>query len=187
MLFSVNTSQNPVKSCMGAFHSTKTPVWNFGNFMRSMERYIPVAQTRPKHTYNYALKEKSKYCLYPKEHSTVSEGKKFLWIETIRFSECSNDSKQFLELYAGTAEGEGLVGPRPHHFFAPPPPLFANQILWFYSFFRFSIWKNYFQLSALPLFTLLRGPWYGNKFGVLANLYSARFCCIHFSLIDKLL
>ena len=26
---------------------------------------------------------------------------------------------------AGTAEGEGLVGPRPHHFFALPPPLFA--------------------------------------------------------------
>ena len=26
---------------------------------------------------------------------------------------------------AGTAEGEGLVGPRPHHFFAPPPPLFV--------------------------------------------------------------
>ena len=25
----------------------------------------------------------------------------------------------------GTAEGEGLVGPRPHHFFAPPFPLFA--------------------------------------------------------------
>ena len=25
----------------------------------------------------------------------------------------------------GTAEGEGLGGPRPHHFFAPPPPLFA--------------------------------------------------------------
>ena len=58
---------------------------------------------------------------------------------------------------SGTAEGEGLVGPRPHHFFAPLPPLFENQILWFYSFFRFSIWKNYFQLSALPLFTLLRG------------------------------
>ena len=36
----------------------------------------------------------------------------------------------------------------------------TNQILWFYSFFRFSIWKNHFQLSALPLFTLLRGPWY---------------------------
>ena len=27
------------------------------------------------------------------------EGKKFLWIEAIRFSEYSNDSKQFLELY----------------------------------------------------------------------------------------
>ena len=25
----------------------------------------------------------------------------------------------------GTAEGEGLVGPRPHHFFASLPPLFA--------------------------------------------------------------
>ena len=29
----------------------------------------------------------------------ASEGKKFLWIEAIRFSEYSNDSKQFLELY----------------------------------------------------------------------------------------
>ena len=30
------------------------------------------------------------------------------------------------ELYvAGTAKGLGLVGPRPHHFFAPPPPLLA--------------------------------------------------------------
>ena len=26
------------------------------------------------HTHNYALKEKSKYCLYPKEHSTVKKG-----------------------------------------------------------------------------------------------------------------
>ena len=26
---------------------------------------------------------------------------------------------------SGTAEGEGRVGPRPHHFFAPPPPLLA--------------------------------------------------------------
>ena len=72
-------------------------------------------------------------------------------------------------LVSGTAEGEGLVGPRSHHFFAPQPPLFENQILWFYSFFRFSIWKNYFQLSALPLFTLLRGPCvllhFTNKFG----------------------
>ena len=28
-------------------------------------------------------------------------------------------------LITRTAEGEGLVGPRPHHFFAPPLPLFA--------------------------------------------------------------
>ena len=40
----------------------------------------------------------------------------------------------------------------------------TNQILWFYSFFRFSIWKNHFQLSALPLFTLLRGPCKGTIF-----------------------
>ena len=81
-------------------------------------RFVIVAS---QHTHNYALKEKSKYCLYPKEHSTVEKGrwktkgggilfrveslwmqvnaKKFLWIEAIRFSEYSNDSKQFLELY----------------------------------------------------------------------------------------
>ena len=28
-------------------------------------------------------------------------------------------------VYTGTAEGEGLAGPRPHHFFASPPPIFA--------------------------------------------------------------
>ena len=27
------------------------------------------------HTHNYTLKEKSKYCLYPKEHSTVEKGR----------------------------------------------------------------------------------------------------------------
>ena len=27
------------------------------------------------HTHNYALKDKSKYCLYPKEHSTVEKGR----------------------------------------------------------------------------------------------------------------
>ena len=31
----------------------------------------------------------------------------------------------FRRIMTGTAEGEGLAGPRPHHFFAPPPPLFA--------------------------------------------------------------
>ena len=62
----------------------------------SMERYIPVAKMHKQkvtklgdptqatarfvivasqHTHNYALKEKSKYCLYPKEHSTVEKGR----------------------------------------------------------------------------------------------------------------
>ena len=51
------------------------------NFTCSMERYIPVAQTRPKpivasqQTQNFTLKEKSKYWLYPKEHSTVEKGR----------------------------------------------------------------------------------------------------------------
>ena len=30
-------------------------------------------------------------------------------------------------VYTGTAEGEGLVGPRPHHFFTPPPPHFCAE------------------------------------------------------------
>ena len=36
-----------------------------------------------------------------------------------------NPTCSYIICYTGTAEGEGLVGPRPHHFFAPPPPLFA--------------------------------------------------------------
>ena len=36
-------------------------------------RFVIVAS---QHTHNYALKEKSKYCLYPKEHSTVEKGRK---------------------------------------------------------------------------------------------------------------
>ena len=35
-------------------------------------RFVIVAS---QHTHNYALKEKSKYCLYPKEHSTVEKGR----------------------------------------------------------------------------------------------------------------
>ena len=31
-----------------AFHSTKIPVWNFGNSTCQMERFITVTQTRPK-------------------------------------------------------------------------------------------------------------------------------------------
>ena len=36
---------------------------------------------------------------------------------------CAKKMNNFAK--TGTAEGEGLVGPRPHHFFAPPFPLFA--------------------------------------------------------------
>ena len=35
-------------------------------------RFVIVAS---QHTHNYALKVKSKYCLYPKEHSTVEKGR----------------------------------------------------------------------------------------------------------------
>ena len=35
-------------------------------------RFVIVAS---QHTHNYAPKEKSKYCLYPKEHSTVEKGR----------------------------------------------------------------------------------------------------------------
>ena len=52
----------------------------------------------------------------------------------------------------------------------------TNQILWFYSFFRFSIWKNYFQLSALPLFTLLRGPW---------DTYCCTVVYMHFNILKN--
>ena len=93
-------------------------------------------------------------------HTECSEAKKtiFVGIRSVLVHWGKFSWKSGKSTLSGTAEGEGLVGPRPHHFFAPLPPLFENQILWFYSFFRFSIWKNYFQLSALPLFTLLRGP-----------------------------
>ena len=52
---------------------------------------------------------------------------------------------------SGTAEGEGLVGPRPHHFFAPPPLLFALK--------RKKIkiekktWNKYFPVY-IPLYSL---------------------------------
>ena len=36
-----------------------------------------------------------------------------------------DEESQMLVKHSGAAEGEGLVGPRPHHFFAPPPPLSA--------------------------------------------------------------
>ena len=72
-------------------------------------RFVIVAS---QHTHNDALKEKSKYCLYPKElkgagilfrveslSMQVKVKNSSLWIEAMRFSEYSKNSKQFLELY----------------------------------------------------------------------------------------
>ena len=81
-------------------------------------RFVIVASH---HNHNYAL-EKSKYCLYPKAHSTVEKGRwktkgggilfrvESLWMQVKVKNSCelkgyvsqnnySNDSKQFLELY----------------------------------------------------------------------------------------
>ena len=146
----------PIK---GAFHSTRIPIWNFGNFTCSMEtvhsgctdptqataRFVIVAS---QHTHNYALKVKSKYCLYPKEHSTVEKG----WWKT---------------------KGRGI--------------LFRVESLWM----QVKV-KNSCELKryvSQNIRTIRSNSWNCtvNKFGVLANLYSARLCCIHFSLIDKLL
>ena len=41
-------SENGAHKTKGAFHSTKIPVWNFGISTSPMDRYTPVAQTRPK-------------------------------------------------------------------------------------------------------------------------------------------
>ena len=143
----------------GAFHSTKIRVWNFGNFTWLMGRYIPVGTDPTQatarfvivashHNHNYALKEKSKYCLYPKEHSTVEKGR---W----------------------KTKGGGI--------------LFRVESLWM----QVKV-KNSCELKryvSQNIRTIRSNSWNCtvNKFGVLANLYSARLCCIHFSLIDKLL
>ena len=99
-------------------------------------------------TQNYTLKEKSKYWLYPKEHSTVEKGR---W----------------------KTKGGGIV--------------FRVESLWM----QVKV-KNSCELKryvSQNIRTIRSNSWNCtvNKFGVLANLYSARLCCIHFSLIDKLL
>ena len=108
-------------------------------------RFVIVAS---QHTHNYALKEKSKYCLYPKEHSTVEKGR---W----------------------KTKGGGI--------------LFRVESLWM----QVEV-KNSCELKryvSQNIQTIRSNSWNCtvNKFGVLGNLYSARLCCIHFSLIDKLL
>ena len=107
-------------------------------------RFVIVASH---HNHNYAL-EKSKYCLYPKAHSTVEKGR---W----------------------KTKGGGI--------------LFRVESLWM----QVKV-KNSCELKryvSQNIRTIRSNSWNCtvNKFGVLANLYSARLCCIHFSLIDKLL
>ena len=50
----------------GTVHSSCT------DSTQATARFVIVA---PQQTQNYTLKEKSKYCLYPKEHSTVEKGR----------------------------------------------------------------------------------------------------------------
>ena len=108
-------------------------------------RFVMVAS---QHTHNYALKVKSRYCLYPKEHSTVEKG----WWKT---------------------KGRGI--------------LFPVESIWM----QVKV-KNSCELKrsvSQNIRTIRSNSWNCtvNKFGVLGNLYSTRLCCIHFTLIDKLL
>ena len=54
-------------------------------------------------------------------------------------------------LISGTAEGEGLVGPRPHHFLAPPPPLFAlkRKIIQIKKRLETSFFRLYFAIFSV--------------------------------------
>ena len=108
-------------------------------------RFVIVAS---QHTHHYALKVKSKYCLHPKEQSTVEKG----WWKT---------------------KGGGI--------------LFRVESLWVQVKVKNSCeLKRYVSQNTR---TIRSNSWNctANKFGVLGNLYSARLCCIHFTLIDKLL
>ena len=112
---------------------------------QATERFVMVTS---QHTHNYALKVKSRYCLYPKEHSTVEKG----WWKT---------------------KGRGI--------------LFRVENIWM----QVKV-KNSCELKrsvSQNIRTIRSNSWNCtvNKFGVLGNLYSARLCCIHFTLIDKLL
>ena len=108
-------------------------------------RFVVLASQQ---THNHAPKEKRKYCLYPKEHSTVEKGR---W----------------------KTKGRGI--------------LFRVESLCM----QVKV-KNSCELKryvSQNIRTIRSNSWNCtvNKFCVLVNLYSARLCCIHFSLIDKLL
>ena len=108
-------------------------------------RFVIVAS---QHTHNYALKEKSKYCLYPKEHSTVEKGR---W----------------------KTKGGGI--------------LFRVESLWMQVKVKNSCELKRYVSQNIRTIRSNSWNWTVNKCGVLAYLYSARLCCIHFSLTDKLL
>ena len=67
---------------------------------------------------------------------------------------------------AGAAEGEGLVGPRPHHFFAPPPHFLKIKYYDFIPFFDFQYEKIIFNCqpshfspcSAVPVADKTNAP-----------------------------
>ena len=108
-------------------------------------RFVVVAS---QHTHNYAPKEKRKYCLYSKEHSTVEKGR---W----------------------KTKGRAI--------------LFRVESLCMQVKVKNSCELK--QYVSQNIRTIRSNSWNCtvNKFCVLANLYWARLCCIHFSLIDKLL
>ena len=80
------TCKNAQRGNWGAFHSTKNSGLKFRELhvlngtvhsgctdpTQATARFVIVASQQ---TQNYTLKEKSKYCLYPKEHSTVEKGR----------------------------------------------------------------------------------------------------------------
>ena len=59
-----------------------------------------------------------------KDLPVVVTGVTTIWASP-RFGKPHSPKPSDMGILSGTAEGEGLVGPRPHHFFASPPPLFA--------------------------------------------------------------
>ena len=115
--------------------------------IQATARFVIVAS---QHTHNYALKEKSKYCLYPKEHSTVEKGR---W----------------------KTKGGGI--------------LFRVESLWMQVKVKNSCELKRYVSQNIRTIWSASNSWNCtvNKFGVLANLYSARLSCIHFSLTDSLL
>ena len=83
---SQDRAQAPVVQKLGRFPFNKNSGLKFGKLhvlngtvhsgftdpTQATARFVIMAS---QHTHNYALKEKSKFCLYPKERSTVEKGR----------------------------------------------------------------------------------------------------------------